>query len=53
MIMDLQYIIVGLVIAAALAYAVVTISRKTRSFSTRSECQDDCGCGGNSKKTTS
>jgi hypothetical protein len=52
MTMDLQYIIVGLVIAAALAYAAVTFARKTRSFTPNSGCENDCGCGGESKKTT-
>jgi len=49
---ELQYIIVGLFVAAALAYAVVTFTRKTRTFSPKSTCENDCGCGGTSKKTT-
>ena len=52
MTMDLQYIIVGLVIAVALAYAAVTFARKTKTFSPNSGCEDDCGCGGSSKKTS-
>ena len=52
MTMDLQYIIVGLVIVAALAYAAFTFTRKTRTFSPNSDCENDCGCGGSSKKTT-
>jgi hypothetical protein len=51
MMMDLQYIIVGLVIAVALAYAAVTFARKTKSFTPNSGCEDDCGCGGKSKTT--
>jgi len=51
MTMDLQFIIVGLVIAAALAYAAVTFTRKTKTFSPNSGCENDCGCGGSAKKT--
>ena len=51
MMIGLQYIIVGLVIAVALAYAAGTFARKTKSFSPRSGCENDCGCGGKSKKT--
>lgn len=43
--MDFQLIIVIAIIAAALAYAAVTLIRKRRSFTPKAGCDHDCGCG--------
>ncbi|MBK6748550.1 MAG: FeoB-associated Cys-rich membrane protein [Pyrinomonadaceae bacterium] len=51
--MSLQFIIVLIVIAAALVFAAVTLIRKRRAFSTKEGCGTDCGCGDGSKKLTS
>jgi hypothetical protein len=51
--MNIQYIIVVAILIAALAYAVTTLLRKRRSFSTKPGCDADCGCSGGSKKLTS
>ena len=51
--MTVQYIIVVAIISAAITYAAVTLIRKRRSFSTKSGCGNDCGCGDGSKKLTS
>ena len=46
---DLQSIIAAILIIGALAYAAVALSRKTRAFSRKSACADDCGCSSKSK----
>lgn len=46
---DLQYIIVALVLLGAFAYVARMLVRKTRSFSPKSNCGDDCGCSPKSK----
>ena len=51
--MLIQGIIVGIIIIAAVAYATTNILRKRHSFSTKSGCDDDCGCSGGSKKLPS
>jgi hypothetical protein len=51
--MNVQYIIVIAIILAAVVYGGVTLSRRTRSFSTKKGCGADCGCEGGSKKTLS
>lgn len=43
--MNLQLIAVLLIVAAALTYAVVSVVKKRRSFSTKHGCDNDCGCG--------
>ena len=48
--MDVQYIIVALIILAALGYAAWMFIGKTKAFSKKNGCADDCGC---SSKTTS
>ena len=40
-----QYIIVGLVIAAAAAYGVRRLVASRRAFSVKPGCGADCGCG--------
>jgi hypothetical protein len=47
--MDLQTIIVGILLIGALAYAASIFLRKTKSFSSKSACADDCGCSTKSK----
>jgi hypothetical protein len=42
--MDIQYIIVALIILAALSYATWMFIGKTKAFSKKSGCADDCGC---------
>ena len=44
--MDLQWIVTILIIAAALAFAGVTVARRVRSFSPKKKCDTDCGCDG-------
>ena len=51
--MTLQFVIVMVLIAAAIAYAGVTLFNKRRSFSSKQGCADDCGCSGASKKLPS
>ena len=51
--MLIQSIIVGLIIAAAVVYGIVTLSRKRRSFSTKPGCESDCGCNSGGKKLPS
>ena len=46
---DLQSIIAALLIIGALAYAGIILSRKTRAFSRKGACADDCGCSSKSK----
>ncbi|PYT00932.1 MAG: hypothetical protein DMF63_04500 [Acidobacteria bacterium] len=46
---DLQTIIAALLIIGALAYASVVLLRKTRAFSRKGACADDCGCSSKSK----
>jgi hypothetical protein len=43
--MDIQFMIVAVVILAALAYGGVTFARRTRAFSPKKSCGSDCGCG--------
>jgi hypothetical protein len=47
--MDIQTIIAGLIILIAVAYAAMVLLRKTKAFSPRSTCVDDCGCSSKSK----
>jgi hypothetical protein len=51
--MVVQYVIVALIIAAALIFAGRSLYLRTRSFSKKSGCDADCGCGGKSKKLSS
>ena len=43
--MVFQYLIVGIIIVAAVAYAAYTLLKKRRAFSTKLGCGSDCGCG--------
>ena len=46
----MQFAIVIAIIAAALAFAGVTLLRKRRAFSTKPGCgSDNCGCNGGLK----
>ncbi|MGI8494316.1 MAG: FeoB-associated Cys-rich membrane protein [Pyrinomonadaceae bacterium] len=47
--MEIQNIIVGLIILAAVFYAVSLAWKKSKSFSAKSSCGNDCGCGEKSK----
>jgi hypothetical protein len=49
--MDIQTIIAGLIILVAVAYATKALLRKSKAFSPRSACVDDCGCSSKSKTT--
>jgi hypothetical protein len=51
--MNIQSIIVGFIILLAAIYAGMIVWRKSRSFSTKSGCEADCGCNGKAKKLTS
>jgi hypothetical protein len=46
---DLQSIIAVLLIIGAAVYAGTIVLRKTRSFSRKNACADDCGCSSKSK----
>ena len=47
--LDLQNIIAILILGGALAYAAVMFWKKTRSFSKKGACADDCGCSSKTK----
>jgi hypothetical protein len=49
MMLDLQSIIAGFIILAALLYAASILLRKTKAFSRKADCADDCGCSSKSK----
>jgi hypothetical protein len=51
--MDAQLLIVSLILLIAIAFAGRAIYRRTRSFSPKSGCDADCGCGGESQKLSS
>jgi len=48
--MDVQIIIVGIIILFALIYIGVSVGRKIKSFSSKSPCGIDCGCGTSTKE---
>jgi len=50
--MTFQEIIVGVIILLAGVYAGVVVWKKTRTFSPKSGCDADCGCGGIKDKTS-
>ncbi|MBE7516738.1 MAG: FeoB-associated Cys-rich membrane protein [Chloracidobacterium sp.] len=43
--MDLQYFIVIVIILGAIIFAAKTLVQKSRAFSPKPSCGDDCGCG--------
>jgi len=47
--MNIQYIIVIAIILAAVVYAGVQFRKRSRAFSLKKSCGDDCGCGTSSK----
>ena len=47
--LELQNIIAVLILFAALAYAATIFWKKTRAFSAKPGCADDCGCSSKSK----
>jgi len=49
--MTFQNIVAFLIILGALAYVGSMLWRKTKSFSPKSGCASDCGCGSESKKS--
>jgi len=51
--MNIQLIIVIAIIVAAVLYGARLVLKRTRSFSIKKSCGDDCGCGGDSKKVIS
>lgn len=51
--MTVQYIIVVAIILGAVAYAGVQFRKRSRAFSLKKSCGDDCGCNGSSKKLPS
>ncbi|MEO8042360.1 MAG: FeoB-associated Cys-rich membrane protein [Acidobacteriota bacterium] len=46
---EFQNIIAMLILVAALAYAGTMLWKKTRAFSGKAGCADDCGCSSKSK----
>lgn len=51
--MDLQLFIVVAVIFGAFTFAAVSFARKTKGFSTKSDCGTECGCANSDDKLTS
>jgi hypothetical protein len=51
--MDIQNIIVGTIIILALFYVGLNVWRKVKSFSSKSSCGTDCGCGSKSSAKNS
>ena len=47
--LELQNIIAVLILVGALVYAATMLWKKTRSFSAKTGCADDCGCSSKSK----
>ncbi|MEP7212057.1 MAG: hypothetical protein ABI791_03220 [Acidobacteriota bacterium] len=50
--MDLQLLIVALLILGAFTLVGRAAWRRSRSFTVKSGCETDCGCGGKSKKAS-
>jgi hypothetical protein len=50
--MNFQNIIVGVIIFAALFYVGVNVWQKVKSFSGKSSCGTDCGCGTKAKENS-
>lgn len=51
--MNIQNIIAAVIILGAFVYIANILLKKTRSFSTKSVCANDCGCGPKSGKVES
>ena len=51
--MNIQNIIAAVIILGAFAYVVNILLKKTRSFSRKSGCANDCGCGSKADKAQS
>lgn len=47
--LELQNIIAVLILLGAVSYAATMIWKKTRAFSRKPGCADDCGCSTKSK----
>ena len=47
--MDVQAVIVIGIVAIAVIYAAVAVLRKTKAFSSKGECAEDCGCSSKTK----
>jgi hypothetical protein len=47
--MDYQAVIVVAIIAVAFLYVAMTFLRKTKAFSPKATCDEDCGCGSKDK----
>jgi hypothetical protein len=47
----LQSLIVMIVVGVAIIYAASVFLRKSKAFSSKNDCADDCGCGSRSKTT--
>jgi hypothetical protein len=50
--MNLQFLIVALIVIGALAFAGRGMLKRARSFSAKSDCGVDCGCGDKSGKAS-
>ena len=51
--MTIQTIVVIAILAAAFAYALSTLFKKRKAFSTKASCGNDCGCSESPKKLPS
>jgi hypothetical protein len=47
--LELQNIIAVLILVGAFVYAAMVVWKKTRAFSGKPGCADDCGCSSKSK----
>ena len=43
--MEIQVFLVVAIVAVALLYVTLTFLRKTKAFSPKASCAEDCGCG--------
>lgn len=48
---DLQFIIVSLIVIGAAMFASAGLYRRSRAFSSKPDCEADCGCSGKTKTT--
>jgi hypothetical protein len=47
--LEVQNIVALLILAAAVFYGAMLLWKKTRAFSTKNGCADDCGCSTKTK----
>jgi hypothetical protein len=50
---DLQTLVAAVVVGGAFVYAAFVFLHKSKAFSAKNDCADDCGCGCSAKSKTS